>query len=184
MACAGTVGDSCRWKGRLPDSPLGTALCFSSTLAHEIILTPAKVRPSCNNEMARNLSTPAATAPPTSSSMTAASRQPQTSITSSTARKCVSESLPKQQKALQQRKFLNFSGHRNTKPSTVDWFFQFVCDGVCQILGGVGSSEHDSFIPVVLQNRLGREARPSLGNILDRLKVTIVKVHSRISLGR
>jgi hypothetical protein len=59
-ACAGTVGDSCRWKRRLPGSPSGTALCFSFTLAHESILTPAKVRPSCKNEMARNLSQPRA----------------------------------------------------------------------------------------------------------------------------
>jgi hypothetical protein len=68
-----------------------------------------------------------------------------------------SKSIRMREKFLHQLQFLKFSGDRDTKPSTVDWFLQLVAEYV-RLGGGVGVSEDDRLINTVLEN-LSREPR-------------------------
>jgi hypothetical protein len=68
-----------------------------------------------------------------------------------------SKSIRIREKFLHQLQFLKFSGDRDTKPSTVDWFLQLVAEYV-RLGGGIGVSQDDRLINTVLEN-LSREPR-------------------------
>ncbi|KAA8893911.1 hypothetical protein FN846DRAFT_895567 [Sphaerosporella brunnea] len=65
------------------------------------------------------------------------------------------QSIRMREKVLHQLQFLKFTGDRDTKPSTVDWFLQLVAEYV-GLGGGVGVSQDNRLINTVLEN-LSRE---------------------------
>jgi hypothetical protein len=82
---------------------------------------------------------------------------PESQLTDNSNREPDSKSIGIREKFLYQLQFLKFSGDRDTKPSTVDWFFQLVAEYV-RLGGGVGVSQDDRLNNTALEN-LSREPR-------------------------
>jgi hypothetical protein len=82
---------------------------------------------------------------------------PEPQPTDNSNREPDSKSIRMREKFLHQLQFLKFSGDRDTKPSTIDWFLQLVAEYV-RLGGGVGVSQDDRLINTVLEN-LSREPR-------------------------